>query len=83
MLLLCYAGHWLPGRANNYNNCCKGRALMFRGIFCVLAVALGAVVFPLVAAAQQSSLVLEEVIVTAQKRTQSLQDVPIAITAFS
>jgi len=56
---------------------------MFRGIFCVLAVALGAVVFPLAVAAQQSSLVLEEVIVTAQKRTQSLQDVPIAITAFS
>ena len=27
--------------------------------------------------------VLEEVIVTAQKRSQSIQDVPISITAFS
>jgi iron complex outermembrane receptor protein len=34
-------------------------------------------------AAEQSALVLEEVIVTAQKRSQSLQEVPIAITAFS
>lgn len=33
--------------------------------------------------AQDSEMTLEEVIVTAQKRSQSLQDVPIAITAFS
>jgi len=56
---------------------------MFRGFFCVLAAVLVAVIFPIAVAAQESSLVLEEVIVTAQKRTQSLQDVPIAITAFS
>ena len=56
---------------------------MFRGLFCVLAVALAAVVFPIVAAAQQSSLVLEEVIVTAQFRQENLQDTPLAITAVS
>ncbi|MBT4520300.1 MAG: TonB-dependent receptor plug domain-containing protein, partial [Halieaceae bacterium] len=33
--------------------------------------------------ASAQGLVLEEVIVTAQKRTQSLQDVPIAVTAIS
>ncbi len=56
---------------------------MSRGIFCVLAVALVAAAYPGVTTAQQSSLALEEIIVTAQKRAQSLQDVPIAITAFS
>ena len=34
-------------------------------------------------AAAQSSGVLEEVVVTAQKREQSLQDVPISILAFT
>ena len=33
--------------------------------------------------AQQASLVLEEVIVTAQKREQTLQDVPISVLAFN
>ncbi len=32
--------------------------------------------------AQAQSLMLEEVIVTAQKREQSLQDVPISVVAF-
>ena len=32
--------------------------------------------------AQESGLVLEEVIVTSQKREQSLQDVPISVSAF-
>ena len=32
--------------------------------------------------AQEQSLVLEEIVVTARKRQESLQDVPIAITAF-
>ena len=32
---------------------------------------------------EENSMVLEEVIVTAQKREQSLQDVPITVTAFS
>ena len=32
---------------------------------------------------QEASFILEEVIVTAQKRTQSLQDVPVAVSAFT
>ena len=35
-----------------------------------------------IAVAQQSRLMLEEVIVTAQKREQTLQDVPISVAAF-
>jgi outer membrane receptor protein involved in Fe transport len=31
----------------------------------------------------QAQMVLEEVLVVAQKRTQNLQDVPVAVTAFS
>tara|TARA_R110002110_G_scaffold413729_1_gene641659 strand:+ start:153521 stop:155836 length:2316 start_codon:yes stop_codon:yes gene_type:complete len=48
-----------------------------------LAIAIAATA--LSAAAQQSDrgLVLEEVIVTAQKREQSLQDVPVSVTAFT
>lgn len=38
---------------------------------------------PVIVAAQDEQLVLEEVVVTAQKREQSLQDVPISITALS
>ena len=38
---------------------------------------------PTLATAQDELLVLEEVIVTAQKREQSLQDVPISVTALS
>jgi len=34
-------------------------------------------------AVQASSMVLEEIIVTAQKRTQSAQDIPVAIEAYS
>ena len=34
------------------------------------------------ASAQSETLMLEEVIVTAQKRAQSLQDVPISVVAF-
>jgi len=33
--------------------------------------------------AQESRFILEEVVVTAQKRAESLQDTPIAITAFT
>ena len=36
-----------------------------------------------VAAAQESSVGLEEVVVTAQKRTESLQDVPVSVSALS
>ena len=31
----------------------------------------------------QAQMVLEEVLVVAQKRTQNLQEVPVAVTAFS
>ena len=56
---------------------------MSRRLVGVVAVALVTTVCPVLTAAQQSALVLEEIIVTAQKRAQSLQDVPIAITAFT
>ena len=46
---------------------------------CVLS--LGSAAFT-IAATPVFGLVLEEVVVTAQHRTQSMQDVPIAITAF-
>ncbi len=52
---------------------------MSRGIFRLPAAVLAAAL-PCLAAAQGA---LEEVVVTAQKRAQSLQDVPIAITAFN
>jgi outer membrane receptor protein involved in Fe transport len=44
---------------------------------------LGAAAFSGVMPASAQSLILEEVIVTAQKRAESLQDVPIAVTAIS
>ncbi|MBT7449183.1 MAG: TonB-dependent receptor, partial [Rhodospirillaceae bacterium] len=47
-----------------------------------LALATAAVMaFPLVAEAQ--SVALEEIVVTARKRSESLQEIPVAITAFS
>jgi iron complex outermembrane receptor protein len=46
----------------------------------VSAIALSATAF---GATAQQPLVLEEVIVTAQKRSQSLQDVPVAVNAFT
>jgi len=39
--------------------------------------------FPATTLAQESDFILEEVIVTAQKREQSLQDVPVAVTALT
>jgi iron complex outermembrane receptor protein len=56
---------------------------MLRQFPCMLAVAITALTLPTVATAREASLALEEIIVTAQKRAQSLQDVPIAITAVS
>ncbi|MBT7877389.1 MAG: TonB-dependent receptor [Gammaproteobacteria bacterium] len=57
---------------------------MSRNSFGSLAVGI-AIVMSLVAPAASSaqSSVIEEIVVTAQKREQSLQDVPIAVTAFS
>ncbi|MEL7537885.1 MAG: TonB-dependent receptor [Pseudomonadota bacterium] len=38
---------------------------------------------PLLAVAQNNPLVLDEIVVTAQKRVESLQDVPVAVSAFT
>lgn len=48
-----------------------------------LALAIGAAVFAGTPATLLADGVLEEVVVTAQKRTQNLQDVPVAVTAFT
>ncbi|MBK6510453.1 MAG: hypothetical protein IPG06_14025 [Haliea sp.] len=56
---------------------------MSRALSRVLVVAVTSVVAASPIAASEATLKLEEVIVTAQKRAQSLQDVPIAITAVS
>ena len=47
--------------------------------FCFLAL----VMIAPVAIAQDDGMVLEEIIVTAQRREQSLQEVPVAVTAFT
>ena len=52
-------------------------ALQVSGIIATMAAAL-----PPTVLAQQESRVLEEVMVTAQKRSESVQDVPIAVTAY-
>lgn len=50
----------------------------------IISIAVAAVlVSPLTMAQQEKSFSLEEVVVTAQKRDQSLQDVPIAVQAFT
>lgn len=48
-----------------------------------VAMPVGAVGLGPVAAAQESAPVFEEIIVTAQRREQSIYDVPVAISAFS
>jgi outer membrane receptor protein involved in Fe transport len=48
-----------------------------------LAIAVATTLGIAVPASVSAQTVLEEVIVTAQKREQSLQDVPIAVSAFS
>ena len=49
----------------------------------IAAAVLAAALLPTAPPAQAQDLALEEVIVTAQRRQTSLQDTPIAITAFS
>lgn len=49
----------------------------------ILAAGLAAPAFAQTAAPQDDAASLDDIIVTAQRREQSLQDVPIAITAFS
>lgn len=49
----------------------------------ILATAITALIIPSIALGQGESRVLEEVLVTAQKRMQSLQDVPISATVLS
>ena len=51
-----------------------------RGLLGVLSLAL---MMPAIANAQDDSSAIEEIVVTAQKREQSLQEVPISIRAFS
>ncbi len=48
-----------------------------------IALGLSATTFSSAVVAQNAGFTLEEVIVTAQKRDQSLQDVPISVQAFS
>ena len=54
-----------------------------RSVFIGSSLAIPAFFCSLAAQAQGSGLALEEVIVTAQKRQQTLQDVPISVSAFS
>lgn len=51
--------------------------------YCLTPSLLGVSALSAVVQAQESTLALEEVIVTAQKREQTLQDVPISVSAFS
>ena len=48
-----------------------------------LAMASAATFPPVIAQAQETSLALEEVMVTARRRSENLQDVPIAVTALT
>ena len=49
----------------------------------ILALVFGSSVFSITAYAEEASLVIEEIIVTARKREESAQDVPIAMTALT
>ena len=59
---------------------------LYRTFSIALAVAVGAVAYgaaPQAAAQEEPQIGLEEIVVTARKREESLQEVPVSITAFS
>jgi iron complex outermembrane recepter protein len=58
-------------------------ALSRNSLSAAIGIAVASVALVQVPTASAQQMVLEEVIVTAQKREQNLQDVPIAVTAFS
>ena len=59
------------------------QALSRRLAACVLIAVSGIPLTPAVQAATTDRAIIEEVVVTARKREESLQDVPVAVTAFS
>lgn len=63
-------------------NCSRGRVLLATASTLVIAL-IGQVGPAQAQSAEAPSTKIEEIIVTAQKREQALQDVPIAVTAFS
>lgn len=62
---------------------CKPFNSTARSLLALSALVLSMSVLPLVVRAQSAPTALEEVFVTAQKREQSLQDVPLAVTALT
>jgi iron complex outermembrane recepter protein len=85
-----FADH--EGSITNHGGICMGSVkaierhrYQYQGVLAVLlaAFAFAATPRPALAAGASDSLELDEVIVTAQKRSERIQDVPIAITAFS
>ena len=68
------------GSSLGYSENSARRGLLALAIGSVLV---GASLLPVRTHAAESGLMLEEIIVTAQKRSENLQDVPISVTAFS
>ena len=68
---------------NNYQGVIIVKSSYFNyGIASIIAVLVSASLAPTTVFAADSA-VLEEIVVTAQRRAQNIQDVPIAVTAFS
>jgi iron complex outermembrane receptor protein len=66
--------------ANPVHRRCLAKSITVRSCYAVIAA--GAVAAPLVSHAQETEK-LEEIVVTARKRAESLQETPIAISAFT